>query len=67
MREQKHKPKRVLRPVQKMLPDYFALPYDGFIRLRTVFQRALPTTKAWTLSTDFQNNVSAALERETKK
>ena len=67
MRGQKPKLKRVPRTIQKMLPDYFVLPYDGFFRLRAVFQRSLPTTKAWTLSTDFQNNVSAALEREKTK
>jgi hypothetical protein len=64
MRTIKPKPKRVQRAVQHMLPDFNLLPYDGYIRLRSAFTRSLATTKAWTLSTDFQNNVNAALERE---
>lgn len=65
MREQRiPKHKRVQRNVQRMLPDFKMLPYEGYNRLVTVFKRSRVSTKTWTLSTDFQNNVSAALERE---
>lgn len=68
MREQRiPKPKRVWRNVQHMVPDFRMLPYEGYNRLVNVFKRTRATTKAWTLSTDFQNNVNAALEREKTK
>ena len=68
MREQHiPKPKRVWRNVQRMVPDFRMLPYEGYNRLVSVFKRTRATTKAWTLSTDFQNNVNAALEREKTK
>lgn len=65
MRDSKPKqPIKAQRHVQRMLPDFVYLPLDGFNRLRKTFTAALPTTKAWTLSRDFQTNVEAALERE---
>lgn len=61
------KPTKAQRHIQRMIPDFVYLPLDGFNRLRKTFTAALPTTKAWTLSRDFQMNVDAALEREQTK
>ena len=68
MREQRiPKQKRAQRNVQRMLPDFSVLPYEGYNRLVNVFKRSRVSTRTWTLSTDFQNNVNAALEREKTK
>ena len=64
MRTQKSKPTRAIRNVQKMMPDFAYLPFDGFQRLRSTFTKSLNTTKQWTLARDYQMNVDEALERE---
>ena len=43
------------------------VPWDGMNKLRGAFIKALPMTKRWAMSVDFQNNVSAALAREKKE
>ena len=43
---------------------YDEIPLEGLKRFMRAFNASLPTTKRWAMSSDFQNNVNAALERE---
>ncbi len=68
MRGVRHKPQQQeKRIVQRMLPGRPWIPVPGYSKLHSCVSRSMTATKNWGLSTDFKNNVAAALEREKQK